>query len=248
MKSPEEIVHGLGLDPAKKTAVIFSHILWDANLFYGEDLFEDQEAWLVESVRAAVENPNVNWIVKLHPANRYKTEATVLNDEIAIREAVGELPAHVRLLPPDTDVNTYSLFRLADYGVTIRGTVGLELPCFGAPVLTAGTGRYSGLGFTNDSASAEEYLAKLRRIHELPPLTQEETQLAKRHALALFRYRAFPFKSYRARYTPAGAHRPLSSNLELVARTSPAVEEAEDLREFADWALDRSQADFLRVS
>jgi hypothetical protein len=37
-----EVLESLGLDPEKKTAVVFSHILWDANLFYGEDLFEDQ--------------------------------------------------------------------------------------------------------------------------------------------------------------------------------------------------------------
>jgi hypothetical protein len=249
MKSPGEIVAGLGLDPGKKTAVLFSHILWDANMFYGDDLFEDQETWLVESVRAMVENPNVNWIVKLHPANRYKAEATVLNDEVAIRERLGELPAHIRLLQPDTDVNTHSLFGLADYGLTIRGTVGLELPCFGAPVLTAGTGRYSDMGFTNDSSTAEEYLDKMRRIHELPALTEEETLLAKRHALALFRYRSFPFESYRAQYMATlQLHHPLSSNLELVPRTREGVESAQDLRELADWALDRNRADYLRVS
>ena len=121
----------LGLDPGSKTAVIFSHVLWDANMFYGEDLFEDQETWLVETVRAACANPEVDWVVKLHPANLYKAERE-LNDKIAIRERVGELPRHVKLLEPDTDLNTFSLFSVADYGITIRGTVGMELPALGA--------------------------------------------------------------------------------------------------------------------
>jgi len=40
-QSRAEIVRRVGLDPDRKTAVVFSHILWDANMFYGEDLFAD---------------------------------------------------------------------------------------------------------------------------------------------------------------------------------------------------------------
>src|SRR5439155_9060501 len=37
-KTPAEIRAQLGLDPAKPTVCVFSHVLWDANLFYGRDL------------------------------------------------------------------------------------------------------------------------------------------------------------------------------------------------------------------
>jgi hypothetical protein len=247
MKSPDEIRADLGLDDSKKTAVVFSHVLWDANMFYGDDLFEDQETWLVETVKAAAANPRVNWIVKLHPANAYKSHSTdELNDEVAIREAVGELPPHVTLLRPETEINTYSLFELADAGVTIRGTVGMELPCFGVPVLTAGTGRYSGMGFTIDSATRDEYLARLARIEEIAPLSEEQVLLAKRHAYGLFRLRPFRFSSYRAHFMPAERlEHPLSHNLELTLRTAAETESAEDLREFAAWALDSRSLDYL---
>lgn len=251
VKSPDEVRAQLDLDPTKKTVVLFSHLLWDASFFFGEDLFEDQETWLVETVRAACANPRVNWVVKLHPANMYKGGDGELNDEVAIREAVGELPTHVRLVRPETDLNTYSLFSVCDAGITIRGTIGLELPCFGIPVLTAGTGRYSGLGFTNDSASAAEYLEKLARADELSRLSDEEIELAKRHAWALFRARPFRFTSYRSSFMDASAFRaghPLASNLELTARSSRELEEARDLRELAAWARDASQLDYLALA
>lgn len=245
IKTPAEVRTELELDPGKKTAVIFSHVLWDANMFYGDDLFEDQETWLVETVRAACANDAVNWVVKLHPANMYKTDARELNDEIAIREAVGTLPPHVKLLRPETDINTYSLFAITDLGVTIRGTIGMELPCFGIPVLTAGTGRYSGLGFTVDSETAEEYMGRLARAQEIEPLDDETVLLAKRHAYALFRLRPFRFTSYRAAFMPPDRlSHPLSHNLELTLRSPQEAEQATDLRAFADWALG-SQLDYL---
>lgn len=246
VKSPEEVLAQLGLDHAKKTAVLYSHVLWDANLFYGEDLFADQEAWLVETVRAACANDRVNMIVKLHPANMYKAASSTFNDEVAIREAVGELPPHVRLLRPETDINTFSLFGMTDYAITIRGTVGLEAPCFGARVLTAGTGRYSGLGFTDDSATAGEYLEKIARLGDLPRASDAEVLLAKKHAYGLFRLRPFRFSSYHASfYEAARLGHPLSHNLDVLLRTPQQVERAEDLRRFAAWAIDREQLDYL---
>jgi hypothetical protein len=143
-------------------------------------------------------------------------------------------------------MNTYSLFALSDFGITIRGTIGIELPCFGIPTLTAGTGRYSGMGFTIDSSSAEEYLERLRMIHELPPLSAAERELARRHAHALFRLRPLRFTSYEAHFLPVTkqAH-PLGNNLRVKLTTREQVEDADDLRQLAAWALDRDELDYV---
>jgi hypothetical protein len=245
-----EVLGALGLDPGKKTAVVYSHILWDANMFYGDDLFADQEEWFVETVRAACENDRVNWIVKLHPANVWKLRRDgvegELDEEVAIREAVGELPPHVALLRPDSEVSTRSVFELTDYGITIRGSVGFELPCFGVPVLTAGTGFYAGRGFTVDSATAAEYLARLRSIEAIPPLSSGQVELARRHAYALFRLRPLRFASFEATMRPLGqAGHPLEHDVAIKIRSRSEVERAEDLRRFAAWAVDSRELDFL---
>lgn len=250
--SPDEIRAELGLDPAKRTAVLFSHILWDANMFYGEDLFDDQEGWFVETVRAACVNERVNWIVKLHPANVWKrkrdgVEGEELGDLVAIREQIGALPPHVKLLLPDSPISTRSLFDLVDWGITIRGSIGVELPCFGVPVLTAGTGFYSGRGFTVDSANADEYLGRLARIEEIPPLTAREVELARRHAYALFHLRPTPFRSFRSTVAPLGSvGGPLDQNLEVTLRSREELLAAEDLRGVGDWALNSRDLDYLQ--
>src|SRR5439155_5180288 len=218
--------------------------------FYGEDLFADQEEWFVETVRAASENPRVNWIVKLHPANVRKLRreglAGELDEERAIRERIGELPAHVAVLRPESDVSTRSIFEAADYGITIRGSVGFELPCLGVPVLTAGTGFYSGRGLTVDSASAEEYLSRLRRIEEIPPPTPEQVEPARRHAYALFRLRPLRFSSFLATIRPLSEMgHPLDHDVEIRVRTREELESADDLRRFASWALDSAELDYL---
>ena len=245
-----EVIAELGLDPAKKTAVLYSHILWDANMFYGEDLFADQEEWFLETVRAAVANPSVNWIVKLHPANVWKLKRERIegarDEETAIREAVGELPAHVAIVRAESEISTRSIFGLTDYGITIRGSVGFELPCFGVPVLTAGTGFYSGRGFTIDSATPEEYLERLHSIQTIPPLGADQIELARRHAWALFRLRPTPFTSFLATIRPLEEMgHPLDHDVEIRVRTPDELRGAADLRRIGRWLTQSRDLDYL---
>jgi hypothetical protein len=242
----------LGVRPRTRIVTVFSHVLWDANLFYGTDLFEDYGDWFVQTVRAACANDSVDWVIKLHPANVWKRAYERVEGEYSeirlLRQEIGQLPAHVHVLYPDTDISSLSLYRASDVGVTVRGTPGMEMACFGKPVLTAGTGRYAGLGFTVDSHSRSEYLQKLATVGELPMLSAEQTLLAKRHAHAVFALRHWPMLSFRASfdYSARGSH-PLDHNLRLVAKSDTDIERFGDLKRWATWAVQSTLVDYLHV-
>jgi hypothetical protein len=250
-RDPDVVLRALGLDPSKRTAVVFSHVLWDANMFWGEDLFADQERWLVETVRAACANDRVNWIVKLHPANVWKLRregraGEERNELSRLLEQIGGLPPHVAVLPASSDVATKTIFSLLSWGITIRGSVGIELPCFGVPVLTAGTGFYAGRGFTIDSESAGEYLARLAAIDGVPALGPDEVELARRHAYALFRLRPLRFTSFSSVVGPLGEMgHPLDYDLRVELASHEELERAEDLRTFGAWAVRSRELDYL---
>ena len=78
------------------------------------------------------------------------------------------------MLDAYTDISTLSLYEIADYCLTVRGTTGIEGACFGCNVLTAGTGRYDGKGFTIDSKSPSEYLKKIENIHQISVMSTEK--------------------------------------------------------------------------
>lgn len=246
--APEEIRATLGLDVGKPTAALFSHVLWDANLFYGDDLFENYGHWFVESVKAAVANPRLNWLIKLHPANIWKRKMSGNTDEYGelklIREHVGTLPPHVTIVPPDTSISTLSLFKMIDAGITVRGSIGYELPCFGVPVVTAGTGRYSGFGFTIDHATAEDYLATLARLETVRRLAPEAIRRAKVHANALFVGRPWIYASFRSQIG-TDVTDPLYQNLVPTIASNVEIDRLGDLDAFAAWADDAHNVDYL---
>lgn len=248
MKSSEEVRHELGLEEGRKVAMIFSHVLWDATFFFGESLFDDYEHWLIETVRAACQNDAVQWYVKLHPDYVWKMKdlggGVQPRDVLALQSNIGELPPHVRVIAPETDISTFSIFPVIDYCITVRGTVGLEAPCFGVPVFTAGTGRYSGMGFTVDSSSQAEYLQKMRTIQEYPRLSREQTSLARRHAWGVFEKRLFFFDSFDLTRRLRG--NALETCVDLSVRNVHELERAKDLRSFADFVLNSRDEDYLQ--
>jgi hypothetical protein len=195
----QETRQKLGLSSDRKVAVIFPHILWDGSFFFGKDLFEDYTQWFVETVRAASANPRLQWVVKLHPAHVVKNKRTGIVGKIGelnvIESTFGTLPGHVKLVYPNTELSTYSLFQIADYAVTVRGTAGIESALFGIPVVTGGTGRYDRRGFTLDSSTREEYLEKLATLETFPRLSPEQVELAERYYYGVFSCRPLNLSS-----------------------------------------------------
>jgi len=248
--SAEALATDLGLVPGKRTVSLFAHVLWDASMFYGRDLYPDQGVWFRETLRLAAEDDSVQWLVKLHPALLWKLQSNQVEEDPAeldiIRATLGELPPHMKLLMPDHDVDNRELFELLDAAVTIRGTVGMELPQLGVPVLTAGTSDYAGRGFTVDADTVEEYEANVRRIGELPRLDADAIRKAKLYAYGVFCRKPWVYTSYRTDFMTEGFQ---SDRIQYKThfhglRTRAEVEQAEDLAALARFTLESDASDF----
>lgn len=248
--SEEEVRTLLALDPKKKTAVIFSHLAWDAAFFYGECLFQDFEDWLLRTVEfVARQCPHMNWVVKLHPFNVFKLqrETKTEESEMVLLRPLMPLPEHIKIVRADTPINTYSLFPIVDYVLTVNGTVGMEFPCFGIPAVLAGTGRYNGRGFTIDPRSQDEYFCLLRKLHEVPRLTAEQQLLARKHFLALTSGRQYSFEDV-ARVELKRLHEAQSDvhdNLVFIAGSLEEFESARSVQHFRRWLMDGELPDLM---
>lgn len=182
------------LDPKRKVAVLFSHIFWDGTFFFGKDLFADYEDWFKESLKVMIKNDKVNWIIKAHPANIVKDSRDNKKNKSelqAINEITKNLPNHIKFVDAHDPISTLSFLKIIDYCITVRGTVGIESACFGVPVLTAGTGRYDGVGFTIDHKTQHSYLNSLRNIQKIKKYKKTQVNLALKFAHTLFCRRVF---------------------------------------------------------
>lgn len=249
---PEIVQQRLGLDPEKKTAVIFSHVAWDAAFFFGEGLFDDFEDWLFETVKFVSSEPEcrqMNWIVKEHPFNVFKLqrEKIKVSSEQRLLKPLMPLPDHVHFMPATTEINTQSLFPLVDCVLTVNGTVGMEFPCFGIPAVVAGTGRYNGYGFTIEPQTRKEYFETLRSLHQIEPLRTEIRELARKHFYYLMVGKQVSFEDIapmelkRIHEAQSDVH----DNISIHANSLDDLRTSPSLKLLADWFDDGIQADLL---
>lgn len=249
---PDEVYRRLGLDPKKKTAVIFSHVAWDAAFFFGSGLFDDFEDWLFQTVQFVANTPEcrqMNWVVKEHPFNVFKLqrEAIKTSSEQRLLRPLMPLPEHIRFVPADTEINTQSLFPLVDCVLTVNGTVGMEFPCYGIPALVAGSGRYNGYGFTLEPSTRAEYFEALRTLSTIQPLDATTRELARKHFYALMVGKQVSFEDVapmelkRIHEAQSDVH----DNISIRARSLDDLRQSASLNLLADWLEEGTNPDLL---
>jgi hypothetical protein len=161
---------------------------------------------------------------------------------VALEGVIETLPPHVKLVHPEAPISTYSLFQIADYVITVRGTVGIEAALFGVPVLTAGTGRYDSRGFTIDSSTRDEYRTRLATLETCPPMTEEQIALAEKYAYYVFLCRPLRLSCASLEYARDGKASPI---LTVRCRTPEEWLASPDMVSLVEWIRDGAAEDFV---
>jgi hypothetical protein len=129
-----------------------------------------------------------------------------------------------------------------DYCVTVRGTIGIEAARLGVPVVTAAASRYSHRGFTVDSETMDEFLARVEAIERTPPMSPAQRELAERFAYGTFVLRPLVMESVTWDYGAVGA----APRGQIHIRHESEWAGARDLDECARWLSTSRDDDFLR--
>ena len=190
LEDPGIIRRQLALTDARPLVVMFPNILWDSAVVAMDLGFASMGEWVVGGIRWARAHPELDLVVRLHPAEvRLTNHPTVERMTDHIRREVPTLPPNVRVIAPESPVSSYSLIDAARVGLVYTSTVGLEMAARGIPVVVGARTHYRGLGFTIDPTTPDEYWAAAERLvnsavpGEVDPMTRS---LARRYAHAFF--------------------------------------------------------------
>lgn len=189
----ETLRRKIGLRPGKPVFCVFPHVNWDACFDMSSMIYPTANDWTLQTIRRLIGNTEADWIIRIHPGEL--TDGSVLSTGDIIKAEFPALPDHVKVLWADSDINSYGLYQLIDGGVTIFGTVGVELSAMGKPVVLAGQAHYGAKGFTIDAGSPADYCAILDRVASIAPLSAEQTALARRYAYWYFVQRQIPVRA-----------------------------------------------------
>lgn len=182
----------LDLDLSRPVVLLCTNVVGDS-LALNRQLFTSGMAeWLAVTAKNFEALDGAQLVVRVHPGEMLG--AGHPSTEI-VRTALPDMPSHVKLVGPDSDINTYDLIQLADLGLVYTSTVGLEMAMAGIPVVVAGDTHYRGKGFTTDPLTVEDYLAAVKHALNSSEerLNEDQRELAARYAYRFFFEYPFSF-------------------------------------------------------
>jgi hypothetical protein len=189
--SKKELCKQLGWNPNTPIVAIFSSDMTDGVFVSSWLLFRDRLSWLRETLLKIKKINNVNWLVRPHP-NDEKNK--VITNTISEYKKNCSDCDHIKLFP--NDITTNSIPKLVNAIISNGGSAaGLEYPCFGIPVITSAESQNTGLGYTLDSKSKEEYFLKLQNIIRLEKLSKKQIELAKIYIFIIMKLAILPVGS-----------------------------------------------------
>jgi capsular polysaccharide biosynthesis protein len=193
-EDPNAISREIGMDLTKPTILLLTNVIWDAQLHYPANAFPNMIVWLIETIRYFAKRPELNLVIRVHPA---EIRGGLPSRQLAadeIRRNFPELPSNVHIVAPDQDLSTYALAELCNAAIIYGTKTGVELTSMGIPVIVAGEAWIKNKGLTKDPASAEEYFATLDQLPLPGRLDEEERNRALKYAYHFFFRRMIPIK------------------------------------------------------
>lgn len=195
-EKPEEelaaIAQELGIDLSKPSIGLLTNVVWDAQLHYPANAFPNMIEWLLQTVRYFAGRPDLQLIIRIHPAEIRGTVPSRQRCEDVINKAFPDMPRNVFVIPPDSKISTYAVMEICN-AVIIYGTkTGIELASIGVPVVVGGEAWVRNKGITLDANSPEEYFELLGRLPLPARLDDAALERARKYAYHFFFRRMVP--------------------------------------------------------
>jgi hypothetical protein len=184
----------LGIDLSKPCIGLLTNVIWDAQLHYRANAFSSMMEWLLATVRYFERRPDLQLIVRVHPAEIRggNPSRQLVVDEL--NQAFPSLPPNVFIISPDNPISTYALMSRC-CPVIIYGTkTGVELTSMGIPVIVAGEAWIRNKGLTTDAVSPEDYFRILDSLPSSAKLDARTVTRARKYAYHFFFRRMVPIR------------------------------------------------------
>lgn len=189
----EVLVRELGLDVKHPIVSLFTNVLYDAQIYYDCNAFDNMIDWLFQTIKYFARKTEFQLVIRVHPAEAkggFPTNQPITGE---IRNQFPILPKNVKVIPPESDLSSYTLADISHASLIYATKMGLEIAIRGVPLIVAGETLCRRKGFSYDVETKEQYFKLLDSIPDLPRNSPEMIERAKKFAYHLFFRRMIDF-------------------------------------------------------
>lgn len=176
----------LGVDFDKPSIGLLTNVFWDAQLHYPTNAFSNMLEWLIETIRYFVTRPEIQLLIRIHPA---EVRGAIPSRQPIIQEiskAFPELPKNIVVIPPESQISTYATMSMCNAAIIYGTKTGVELTSTGMPVVVAGEAWIRNKGLTLDAKTKEDYFKILNTLPFDKGMDEDKINRARKYAFHFF--------------------------------------------------------------
>lgn len=213
----ETIFKQLSLCQSKPIITLFTNVLWDAQIFYKSNAFNGLLDWIYFTIEKFIKKDDYQLLIRIHPAESKGGFSTAQPLEKEIKNKFPILPEHIKIIPPESDVSSYTLAEISKSNVIYGTNMGLEIAAKGLPLVIVGECYSRGKGFSFDINTKEDYAKLIKKGFEedgmKPP---NQVELARKYAYYWNFKRCVDFKSFASPVSGKNISRKIKLNFDSI--------------------------------
>lgn len=191
----EHIQKKLGIDLNKPLIGMLTNVLWDAQLHYPDKAFPNMLEWIFDTIKYFQKRKDLQLIIRIHPA---EIRGTIPSRQLVLDEINKKFPqlgSNIIVIPPDSNVSTYTIMEKCNTVIIYGTKTGVELTSVGIPTIVAGEAWVKNKGITLDPKSKYEYLNMLDKLPLKSRMVTKQVIRAHKYAFHFFFRRMIPVSS-----------------------------------------------------
>ena len=149
-ENADKIKDELGCSFDRPAIGLFTNVMWDAQLHYESNAFENMLDWVFASIDYFSKRKDLELFIRIHPA---EIRGAIPSRQPLLKEIYDKyesMPDNIYVIPPESQISTYALMDKCN-AVTIYNTkTGIEVASEGIPTIVAGEAWIRGKGFAID--------------------------------------------------------------------------------------------------
>lgn len=155
------------IDKNKPIIGLATNVLWDAQIDYPSNFFSGMMEWLFYTIDHFIQNPNLQLLIRIHPAEVNETKPSRQRVAEEILKKYKKLPPNIIVVKPENNISTYSIFEKCK-SVIIYGTkLGIELSAMKKLVIVCGESFIRNKNVGLDINNIVEYKEILNKIEDI---------------------------------------------------------------------------------
>ena len=191
-ENAEKIKDELGCSFDKPSIGLFTNVMWDAQLHYESNAFDNMLDWVFSSIDYFSERSDLELFIRIHPAEirgAIPSRQPLLTE---IKRKYKTLPNNIFLISPESQISTYALMDKCNAVAIYNTKTGIEVASEGIPTIVAGEAWIRGKGFAIDVNSKEEYFKILSELPFKSKMSKDKQIQALKYAYHFFMRRMIP--------------------------------------------------------